>query len=95
MLLMVPYMLVPVGAAYCSGTYSAAAYEFGYADLLRTQPRRSFASRLKALWATCGRPGRLAGRKRRPLARHGRLAVCLLADTLAWYVSNEGDVKVR
>ena len=26
-----------------------------------------------ALWATCGRPGRLAGRKRRPLAWHGRL----------------------
>ena len=26
-----------------------------------------------ARWATCGRPGRLPGRKRRPLARHGRL----------------------
>ena len=62
-----------------------AANEFGYADLSRPQLCVSWPSGLLAV-----APGRLAGRKRRPMARHGRLGYPGRV-----YVSNEGDVNVR
>ena len=54
------------------------------------RPLAAAALRLMALWATCGRPGRL-----RPAGNGGRWLGMVVSDTLAGYVSKEGDVNVR
>ena len=71
-----------------------AAHEFGYADM-PTSRGRSFVCVSWSSGLPCGRFGRLASRKRRPL----RLGM-VVSDTLAGYMSNKlnlkkSDVNVR
>ena len=76
-------------------------------SVMPTSRGRSFASH-GPLWATCGHPGCLAGRKRRPLARNGRLGypgrVCQQEQrercersivAITWHVSKIGTFSAH